>query len=128
MAKNLKKVIAAAVSLGGLAGAVVLYLKGNQTIGAEDMITDPSFHGIVLSELSNMAKELSSKCRVFLDESGFLNLIYPSNSGRQFDTAVFDLDKDHKLVCRTAIFKYPNERHSHAYKFMENVNKRFQFK
>lgn len=97
---------------------------------AETAIEKPKdilYHGVPMSELDKLAKEVWHGERVSIDNSNFLNFRYKSNRGHQHFVSQFEID-DNGNLAKIMDRYFPGQVRTTADAFLEEANKRFTFK
>ena len=85
-----------------------------------------SWHGVLLSDLSKLARETYRGRYVKVDEYGFLVFYYSSNSRKTSFRAQCSLDES-GLLKREPHSYYPGQWRDSADDFVEMANQRFSF-
>ncbi|MBQ4090582.1 MAG: hypothetical protein IJC56_12005 [Clostridia bacterium] len=83
------------------------------------------FHGVPLSELSELAKEIYHGISCAIDKSGFLIYKFRTNSGKTCDSVQITLDETG--VLKNLGRRYPGQIWSSADAFIKKANEVFKF-
>lgn len=128
---KLKKVAITLVGIGGTILTGILLKKGgasNTTKVVQGIVSEPEqyFHGVPLSKLTELAKQVHHGLYCSIDKWGFLIFHYKSNRGHQIFHPQMTLEKAGKLISLGG--HYPGQLRSSADEFAKRANEIFKFK
>ena len=132
---DFKNVLKAVVGVGLIAAATWLAdnnlsKRAASTSSAIPEPPEPTFFGVGLSILNEIARQVGSRDYCTIDKDGRLWYTYASNRGHQFSHAQMRLDENLKLYNfnnPNGSFPYPGQRYSHENDFLKRVNETIQF-
>lgn len=108
--------------------AVALKMKPKEIVNIPNVIVpepEELFHGVPLSKLNQLAKEVYHGVRCSVDKSGFLWFHFRSKRGHQTLHTQMYVDEAGKLV--GWVHHFPGEIRSSADDFIQKANELFHF-